>query len=73
MNQGRQAGEPPLTAEEFVALVERAGLHLGPEELAQLQAAFEPMRDQLRLLHSFDLGTRDPAVEFGATQTLRNA
>ena len=56
-----------LTIEEFGALVQRAGLNVADDELPRLKASFEPLRAQLSLLHSLDLGTRDPAVIFSAT------
>ena len=60
----QQSNQRPLSTEEFSILVDRAGLDLTPTELAELRAAFEPMREQLEQLHSLDLGMRDPAVEF---------
>ncbi len=65
--------EQPLDPDEFRVLVERAGLDLTPDERTELQRAFEPLRAQLRQLHSTDLGMRDPAVEFDARHTVGEA
>ncbi len=67
----QQSNQRPLSPEEFSALVDRAGVDLTPAELAELQTAFEPMREQLEQLHSLDLGMRDPAVEFDPIRVTR--
>ncbi|MDA1095912.1 MAG: hypothetical protein O3B84_01460 [Chloroflexi bacterium] len=56
-----------LTIEEFRALVQRAELNVADDELPRLRATFESLRAQLSVLHSLDLGARDPAVVFSAT------
>ncbi len=67
----QQSNQRPLSPEEVSALVDRAGVDLTPAELAELQTAFEPMREQLEQLHSLDLGMRDPAVEFDPIRVTR--